>query len=299
MEQLFTNETILSWLTYFAKNTPVDLEKVKMIDITRKNKNVIPTVESHRATLVFTEAGNEDIFYKMWNAGLGECEVWYNEGSEPVGEIKHDALSNMINRGINASAGMLIINENARNTYKVGLANESFRRGSVHYVGSEIRAVILNKMRVGRTDDLVVISGESIAIEAAIAAIEGSVTAVEYDRADRATMEENIDHFGLSNVHVVDHVDEATFADLPVPQLVFMVASASMEQELEVLTKRNPQIAVVIYTLDFKVAAGIERVFEKYNIRDMEMLQIQVSKLGSKNSMITEPAPWIITGKGA
>ena len=299
MEQLFTNETILSWLTYFAKNTPVDLEKVKMIDITRKNKNVIPTVESHRATLVFTEAGNEDIFYKMWNAGLGECEVWYNEGSEPVGEIKHDALSNMINRGINASAGMLIINENARNTYKVGLANESFRRGSVHYVGSEIRAVILNKMRVGRTDDLVVISGESIAIEAAIAAIEGSVTAVEYDRADRATMEENIDHFGLSNVHVVDHVDEATFADLPVPQLVFMVVSASMEQELEVLTKRNPQIAVVIYTLDFKVAAGIEQVFEKYGIRDMEMLQIQVSKLGSKNSMITEPAPWIITGKGA
>ena len=299
MEQLFTNETILSWLTYFAKNTPVDLEKVKMIDITRKNKNVIPTVESHRATLVFTEAGNEDIFYKMWNAGLGDCEVWYNEGSEPAGEIKHDALSNMINRGINASAGMLIINENARNTYKVGLSNESFRRGSVHYVGSEIRAVILNKMRVGRSDDLVVISGESIAIEAAIAAIEGTVIAVEYDRADRATMEENIDHFGLSNVQVIDHVDEETLKGLPVPQLVFLVASASMEQELDCLTKINPNIAVVIYTLDFKVAAGIEQTFEKFGIRDMELLQIQVSKLGNKNSMVVEPAPWIITGRAA
>ncbi len=299
MEQLFTNETILSWLTYFAKNTPVDLEKVKMIDITRKNKNVIPTVESHRATLVFTEAGNEDIFYKMWNAGLGDCEVWYNEGSEPVGEIKHDSLSHMINRGINASAGMLIINEKARNTYKVGLANENFRRGSVHYVGSEIRAVILNKMNVGRTDDLVVISGESIAIEAAIAAIEGTVIAVEYDRGDRATMEENIDHFGLSNVQVVDHVDEETFAALPVPQLVFLVASASMEQELDFLTKINPNIAVVIYTLDFKVAAGIEQVFERYGIRDMELLQIAVSKLGNKNAMVQQPAPWIITGKAS
>ena len=298
-QQLFTNETILSWLTYFAKNTPVDLEKVKMIDITRKNKNVIPTVESHRATLVFTEAGNEDIFYKMWNAGLGDCEVWYNEGSEPTGEIKHDSLSHMINRGINASAGMLIINENARNTYKVGLSNENFRRGSVHYVGSEIRAVILNKMRVGRTDDLVVISGESIAIEAAIAAIEGTVIAVEYDRDDRATMEENIDHFGLSNVQVIDHVDEESMKELPVPQLVFLVASASMEQELDCLTKRNPNIAVVIYTLDFKVAAGIEQTFAKYGIRDMELLQIQVSKLGNKNQMVQQPAPWIITGKAA
>ena len=62
MEQLFTNDIILSWLQYYAKNTNIDLEKVKMIDITRKNKNVIPTVESHRAVLVFTEAGNDDIF---------------------------------------------------------------------------------------------------------------------------------------------------------------------------------------------------------------------------------------------
>ena len=56
-QQLFTNEIILSWLQYFAQNMSIDLERVKMLDITRKNKNVIPTVESHRATLVFTEAG--------------------------------------------------------------------------------------------------------------------------------------------------------------------------------------------------------------------------------------------------
>ena len=78
-QQIFTNESILSWLQYFAKNTAIDLEKVKMLDITRKNKNLIPTVESHKAVLVFTEAGIDDIFYRMWNAGLGDCDVWYNE----------------------------------------------------------------------------------------------------------------------------------------------------------------------------------------------------------------------------
>ena len=60
-QQIFTNESILSWLQYFAKNTAIDLEKVKMLDITRKNKNLIPTVESHRAVLVFTEAGIADM----------------------------------------------------------------------------------------------------------------------------------------------------------------------------------------------------------------------------------------------
>ncbi len=55
-QQIFTNEIILSWLQYFAQNAEIDLEKVKMLDITRKNKNLIPMVESHRAVLVFTEA---------------------------------------------------------------------------------------------------------------------------------------------------------------------------------------------------------------------------------------------------
>lgn len=41
-----------------------------------------------------------------------------------------------------------------------------------HYVGSEIRAVILNKMMVDTQDDVCVIGGESIAIETALIAAE-------------------------------------------------------------------------------------------------------------------------------
>lgn len=296
-EQLFTNDIIIEWLQYFAKNTPVDLEQVKMLDITRKNKNLIPTVESHRTTLAFMEAGDPDVFYQMWNAGLGECQVWYNEGSEPKGEIKHDTVSNMIHRGINASAGMLVVNPNARNTYKIGMDNLNFRKGSVRYVGSEIRAVIQNKMQVGREEDICIISGESIAVEAAMMASEGSVIAVEYNKNDRATIEENMDYFGLRNIRVIDHVDEETMKDCPVPSLVFLVASASMEQELSCLMKMNPKMRVVIYTLDFKVAAGLPSLLEKYGIREAEVIQIAVSKLNNKNAFEQQPAPWIISGQ--
>ncbi len=296
-QQLFTNEIVLSWLQYFSANTPIDLEKVKMIDITRRNKNLIPTVESHRTVLVFTEAGNMDIFYKMWNAGLGECDVWYNEGSEPVGEVKTDKLKNMINRGINASAGMLIVNEQARNTYKIGMDNKNFFKGSVRYVGSEIRSVILNKMAVGLQDNLCIISGASIAVESALIATEGTIVAVEYSKADRTTMEENIEYFGLHNVEVIDHVDAETMSKFPAPDTVMLVASASMEQELECLTKMNPKLNVVIYTLDLKVAGTISGILEKYGFRDVEIIQISVSKLNHKNSMVQEPAPWIITAK--
>ena len=62
----------------------------------------------------------------------------------------------------------------------------------------------------------------------------------KYSQADRATMEDNVEHFGLSNISIIDHVDEENMKDLPVPSTVFMVASASMDQELAYLTSINP-----------------------------------------------------------
>lgn len=296
-EELFGNKTILSWLQYYVDNTQVDLEKVKILDITRKNKNLIPTIEANQFVMVFTEAGHHDIFYRMWDVGLGECEVWYNEGSEPQGEIRQNKIKDMINRGINASAAMLIINPKACNTYKIGMKNTSFSKGSVQYVGSELRAIILNKMHVSYGDTICIISGESIAVESAILASEGHVIAVEYSSRDRETLEENIDKFGINNVTIIDHVDDETLSGLPVPSLTMLVASASMEQEIECLIRVNPAMEFVIYTLDFKMAAGISDIFEKYNIRDMETIQVSVTKMMPNNLFQSEPAPWIISGR--
>ena len=298
MEQrLFTNSHILAWLQYYADNTQVDLEKVKLLDITRKNKNLIPTVESHSAVLVFTEAGHQDIFYRMWDAGLGECEVWYNEGSDPTGPVLNKKLKEMINRGINASAGMLILNPNARSTYKIGMSNTNFSRGSIQYVGSEIRAVILNKMHVDQSDTVCVISGASIAVESAILAPEGTVIAVEYSQNDRKTLGDNAHQFGLNNIAIIDRVSDETMKNLPVPSLAMLVASASMEQEIECLLKINPNMEFVVYTLDFPCAASMPALFEKYGIGESEVIQISVSKLNSKHHLVAEPAPWIISGK--
>ena len=294
-ERLFGNGNILTWLQYYMENTDVDLEKVKIIDITRKNKNLIPTVESHESVLVFTEAGHHDIFYRMWDVGLGECDVYYNIGSEPSGEIHHNKIKEMIDRGINASAAMLIFNPNARSTYKVGMRNSSFSKGSVQYVGSELRAIILNKMHVALSDTICIISGESIAVESALLASEGNIIAVEYSEKDRSTMEENIEKFGLNNISIIDHVDEETMSALPIPSLTMLVASASMEQEIQCLLKINPNMEFVIYTLDFKCAAEIPDILKRYGIDEVEVIQVAVRKLNSHNNFQSEPAPWIIS----
>ena len=124
---------------------------------------------------------------------------------------------------------------------------------------------------------------------------EGTIIAVEYKERDRETLEENVNQFCLTNVTIIDHVGADTMRDLPIPDTTMLVASASMEQEIEYLLKLNPKMEFVIYTLDFKTAAKMQDILGGFGLTDVTVIQIQVSKLTSKNVFENQPAPWIIT----
>ncbi|MDO4735161.1 MAG: precorrin-6B methylase, partial [Lachnospiraceae bacterium] len=193
---------------------------------------------------------------------------------------------------------MLIVNPKARNTYKFGLDNQAFASGSVHYVGSEIRAVILSKMQITEGKNLCLISAESIAVEAALNDGEGSIIAVEYNKRDRATLEDNVNQFGINNVTIIDHVDDETMKDLPVPETTMLVGSASMEQEMTCLLKLNPKMEFVIYTLDFNLAGRMNQICRELGLKEVDITQITVSKMNAKGAFDIQPAPWLITCHG-
>ena len=291
----FGNEAILRWLSYFAQQGELDLGTLKILDITRQNKNIIPAVQSSRQVLVLTDAGHPDIFYDMWDAGLGACDIWYNEGSEPAGPMKHVKLQDMIDRGINAPAAMLIVNEDYQSTYQIGLDNQRFCSGSIRYVSSEVRAVIMSKLQAELRDSILTVGAASIAVEAALVAAEGSLIAVEHTAQDCATMEENAHKFGLNNVTVVGSVREAE--GLPVPSTAFLVASEYLAEEITLLLQRKPDMRLFVYTLDLDQLAAIPGIFRAHGITMTECVQIGVSRLNPKGAMAPEPAPWLISGQ--
>ncbi len=293
--QDFNNELILQWLTYFSHHAELDLGTLKILDITRENKNIIPAVQSSRQVLVLTDAGHPDIFYDMWDAGLGGCDVWYNEGSDPAGPIKHDKLQDMIDRGINAPAAMLILNEDYRSTYQVGLSNQQFTAGSIKYVSSEVRAVIMSWLQAELRDTILTVGAASIAVEAALVAAEGRLIAVEHSPRDCATMEENARKFGLNNVVVAGSVDETE--SLPVPGTAFLVASKYLEHEVDLLLRRNPNIRLFIYTLDLRQLSNVPRIFERHGVTLTQAIQVGVNRLDSRGEMEAEPAPWLFAGQ--
>ncbi len=295
----YTNREILAWLQYFSDQTDValDLERVKILDLSRKNKNLIPTVESNRLSLVLSGGGLPNLFYDLWAAGLGECQVWFRTGTVPSGAPESKKIWELIDRELDAPAVLLISNPAARSSYKIGIDNGEFSSGSIRYVGSEIRAVIMSMLHVDIQDVICIISGESIAVEAAMVASEGTIIAVEYNHNDRAAMDENVTKFGLNNVDIVENCSVDTLSGHPVPSLAFIVASDHLEEEIRSLLTINPNIQFVIYTLELNILAAIPPLFEQYGIRNMEVTQIAVSKLNSKNQFVAQPAPWLISGE--
>ena len=192
---------------------------------------------------------------------------------------------------------MLVLNDSAKSTYSTALRNSDLFRGSVRYVGHEIRAVILNMLHINTDDIICIISGESIAVQAAMAAGEGTIIAVEYDPNDQRSMQENVDKFDLQNVEIVKDAKYDTLKDLPVPSLAFIVATEKLDDEISNLLKINPEMEIVVYTLELNILSQIPGIFEKHHLRTLETMQISVSKLNNKNVFEAQPAPWIISSE--
>lgn len=293
----FTSAQMLSWTRFFSNKMNVSPEKVKMMNICGKKKNVIPTIESHKRVLIFTDNGNEGLLYDIWEAGLGDTDVWYGTGLEPGSDIKQAKLKELISKEFNEPTVFFVLNENTRESYRIGIKNDQFSKGEVKYVGNEIRAVIMSLLNVDEQDCICIVSGESIVIEAAIAASEGTIIAVEGDKGSMTAMNENTVKFGVHNVEIVDNLDNNTLDTLPMPRLAFIVADNNLENHMKNLLGKNPKIQFVIYTLELDKLVLIKTLFEKYNIGTTDTIQIGVSKMNSKGVFVAQPQPWITLGE--
>jgi precorrin-6Y C5,15-methyltransferase (decarboxylating) len=288
---------MLAWTAHFSDIMNTSPEKIKLVNICGKEKNLVPTIETHKRVMIFADATHENLFYELWEKGLGEYSVWFAEGLIPNDSVKQGKIMDFATRKLSNPSVIFIVNENTRESYRIGMKNEFFSKGTVKYVGNEIRAVIMSMLGVDSHDTIAIVSGETIVIESAIIASEGHIIAVEPNEQDLRTMEENLNKFGIHNVTIIPDLSEESLAQIPTPRLSFIVATKYLEKDIERLLTKNPKMQFVIYTLELDVLSGIKAIFDKFRIRNMEVTQITISKTDKNSVFVTQPSPWLITGE--
>ncbi len=295
--ELYTTGEMLAWVGSFADRMGVSPEKIKMLNICGKKKNVLPTIETHKRVMIFADESQPDLFYELWEGDYGELDMWIGRGLSKDGKVENCKVKEFMDKKITEPVVIFIINENTREASRYGIKNEFFSKGSVNYVGHEIRAVIMNMLSCDVGDTICIVSGESIAIEAAIEASEGTIIAVEPDERDMRSLQDNVSKFGVHNIEIIPGVTEEHMAKVPKPRLAFIVASKRLEDEIKVLLKVNPKCQFIIYTLELDMLVSIKNIFTKYNINNTEVLQIAVSKTDKRSVMVAQPSPWMISGE--
>lgn len=296
--KMYTSGEMLNWVGNFAERMNVSPEKIKLLNICGRKKNVLPTIETHKRVMIFADESQPDLFYELWEGGYGDYDMWIGEGLSAENAVKTCKVKQFMDKKITGPVVIFIINENTREASRYGIKNEFFSKGSVNYVGHEIRAVIMNMLSCDVGDTICIVSGESIVIEAAIEASEGTIIAVEPDKRDMQSLQDNVSKFGVHNVEIISAINEETMAGLPVPRLAFIVASKRLEEEIAALLARNPKMQFIVYTLELDMVVSIKNIFTKYNIENTEVLQIAVSKSDKRSVMVAQPSPWMISGEG-
>ena len=282
---------------YVADMQGVTPEKIKLLNTCGKRRNVLATIATHKRILIFADETHPNMLYKCWEAGYGDYEMYFGKGYEP-GEMKHCKVSDMMDDELSGPTVIFIVNENTRESMIFGIKNENFSSGTVKYVGHEIRSVIMNKLELDVSDTALIVSGESIVIEASMVAYEGVIIAAERDAGSLRSMEENASKFGVHNVEIVSDLKVETLEKLPVPRIAFIVATKQdIESDIVNLLKINPNIKIIVYTLELDILADIKYLMKKHGVNVTEVMQISVSKTDKNSIFVAQPSPWVITGE--
>lgn len=293
----FSNSQMLKWMEYVADMQDVTPEKIKLLNTCGKRRNILATIATHKMILIFADDTHANMLYKCWEAGYGDYEMYYGQGYEPS-EMKHCKVSDMMGNPISGPTVIFIVNENTRESMIFGMKNENFSSGSVKYVGHEIRSVIMNKLELDNCDTALMVSAESIVIEASMVAYEGVIIAAERDAGSLRTMEENVSKFGVHNVEIISDLKDETLAKLPTPRVAFLVATKEdIENDIVSLLKVNPKIKFIVYTLELNILADIKYIMQKHGVKVTEVMQITVSKTDKNSVFVAQPSPWLITGE--
>jgi precorrin-6Y C5,15-methyltransferase (decarboxylating) len=297
----------VSSVQYFAALLKRPWEDWKLVSAHGKSCDVVAPVRDNAETYFLTggELTVQAICLALKKAGLGHCTVIVGENLGGDGECIKNGLAEMFSETGHAPlAVMLAENSAPRRLTSCGLSDEVFARGDIPMTKSEVRSIVLSKLRL-RENDIVYDIGAgtgSVSVEAALLARCGHVYAFEREEEGCRLIQENAFKLGASNLTVIKGSVPDTLNGLPVPDAAFIGGSdGSLDGITEYLLNINPQIRFVVSAVALETIAQASALFARLPLTNAEVVQISVSRaklLGEHHLMLAQNPVFIFSGEG-
>lgn len=296
-------------LQYLCAKLLTSWDDAKVISLHGREENLCAAVMTNNKTFVLT-GGNHTIATicsELCRYDLSDVLVSVGENlsyeNERIVTAKAAALSDTHFDNLSV---MLIINPTPlKKEYDVpGLPDDAFLRAEVPMTKSEIRSVSISKLRLKQTDVVYDIGAGtgSVSVEAALVCTKGTVFAIEKNKQAIDLIQRNSKKFGTKNMRVIVGLAPEALSDLPIPHKAFIGGSSgNMLEIIGALLKKNPHIRIVVNAIALETLSETLRVFEQYQLKDVDIIQLNVSKaksVGSYHMMGAHNPIYILSGEG-
>jgi len=246
--------------------------------------------------------GPAELCSKLTEAGLGELKVWIGEKLSYKDEIilagkaaeytgyKFDSLSVMLAEPAPCKGDMT-----------PGVDDEEFIRGDIPMTKQTVRAAIVSKMKVAKTDTVwdVGAGTGSVSVELAMKASRGTVWAVEKAEEGCRLIEENKKLFGTWNLNVIEGKAPEALEELPAPDKVFIGGSSgNLEDIIDLVLAKNEQVRVCVSAIVLETMADTVKLMTERGM-DTDIIHVSVNTsrpIGKRHMMMATNPIYIITG---
>ncbi len=320
----------VSSVQYFCARLGTSWEDVRLVSLHGREGDPVAAVQENARVFFLTGSDHkaEDICRQLTQAGLGRTKISAGQrlsyGDETIvcataqelagrhfdpltvllAEWEEAALSETGQCGgkVQQSKSSGPGEENLLQRATFGYEDELFIRGDVPMTKSEIRSIVLSKLRLRRTDTAYDIGAGtgSVSVEMAMAASQGQVYAIEVNPEGAELIRSNARKFGAANLHVVEGAAPGALALLPAPDAAFLGGTKGhMDEIIAVLTEKNSKVRIVINAIALETAAEALQCLKAHGFSSVEAITVTVAKsrkAGRYHMMMGQNPIYIITG---
>lgn len=295
----------ISSAVYFASRLQIPWEDMKLMSLHGRSRNLAGVLRTHPKVFTLTDGaeGIGRLSRELLAYGLEEVRMHIGRqlgGAEE--EIMTGTPRDFTGCSKEGLYVALLVNPRAESAcVSHGMKDEAFIRGSVPMTKEEVRSISLSKLQLCRNAVVYDIGAGtgSISIECSRIIPEGRVYAIEKNPEAAALIEQNKYAWQAGSLVLVKGTAPEALEGLPAPTHAFIGGSGGkLEEIMEALWKKNPEVRVVITAIALETLAEIVSLVKKYQFRQQEIVQVAVSrtkKAGTYQMMTGQNPVYVVT----
>ena len=298
----------ISSVQYMAAKLKRSWQNFKLVSAHGVDCNIISEVLNNKETFFLTggDITPEFICKILCENGLGHLKIIVGERLSYYDEkITIGTAIELLGKEFEPLNTVIVENNIPKywNYATYGIDDNEFIRGNVPMTKSEIRSIIISKLKI-KEDDIIYDIGAgtgSVSIEMAMMAKNGSVYSIEMNEEGCKLIKENCEKFSIFNIKCIYGKAPEVIGNLEAPNAAFIGGSkGNLKEIVDILVRKNPNIRIVISAISLETLDSAMSIISEPNFKNIDISQISVShnkKVGNYNMMIAQNPVFIISGE--